>query len=83
MGISYPSYPQLLQGEAPACTDTAVVLDCWASNNWSQLVGWTRSNGSSLGNPGVPPAELTARLVKVSADTSLPLLSEVVVGDLL
>lgn len=74
---------QLLQGETPTGTDTAVVLDGWASDDWPQLVDWAGGNGSSLGDSGIPPAEFTARLVEVSADASLPLLSEVVVWDLL
>jgi len=74
---------QLLQGETPPGTDTAVVLDGWASDNWPQLVDWAGGNGGSLGDPGISPAELTAWLVKVCADASLPLLSEVVVWDLL
>lgn len=74
---------QLLQAETPAGTDTAVVLDGWASDNWPQFVDWAGSDSSSLGDPGISPAELTAGLVEVSADASLPLLSEVVVGNLL
>ena len=80
---SYPPYLQLLQSETPTGTDTAVILDGWASDNWPQLVDWAGSNGSSLGDPGISPTELTAGLVEVSADAGLPLLSEVVVGDLL
>lgn len=74
---------QLLQGETPASSNTTVVLDGGASDNWSQLVNWAGSQSSCLSNPGISPTELAAWLVEVSADASLPLLSEVVVGDLL
>ena len=83
MSTIHLPYLQLLQSETPAGADTAVILDGGASDNWPQLVDWAGGNSSSLGNPGTPSAELAAGLIEVSADTSLPLLSEVVVWDLL
>lgn len=74
---------QLLQGETTTSTNAAVVLLGRASDNGAELVDGAGSDSGSLGDPGVPPAELAARLVEVRADALLPVLPEVVVGDLL
>jgi hypothetical protein len=74
---------KLLKGETTASTDTTVVLLCWAPHNWSELVDRARGDGSSLCDSGISSAKLASGLVKVRADTGLPLLPEVVVGDLL
>jgi hypothetical protein len=56
------SYLQLGDGETTSSSNTAVVLDGWAADDWSQLVDWARSDSSSLGKTGIAASELAARL---------------------
>lgn len=56
------TYLQLSQGETTAGTDTAVVLDGRASDNGSEPVDGTGSDGGSLGLAGIPARDLLARL---------------------
>lgn len=42
------SYLQLQQCETSSCSRASVVLYGWTLDLWSQLVDWSRSNGSSL-----------------------------------
>jgi hypothetical protein len=56
------TYLQLSQGETTAGTDTAVVLDGRASDNGSELVDGTGSDGGSLGLAGISAGDLLAGL---------------------
>jgi len=42
------SFLQFSKGETTAGPDTSVVFDGWASDDWSQLVNWARSNSCGL-----------------------------------
>jgi hypothetical protein len=72
-----------VQGETPAGSSTAVVLERRASDHGSQFVDWTGRNGSGFGKASSSTARLAAGLVKVHTHTALPVLVEVVVGELL
>lgn len=57
-------YLQLSKGEATTSANAAVVLDGRASHNRAQLVNWTGSNSSGLGETGLTTAVLTAGLYR-------------------
>lgn len=59
------NYLELLKGETTSGTDTAVVLEGWAADNWSQLVHWARGNGSGLGETCIAASELATWLLWV------------------
>jgi len=74
---------ELLEGETTTCPDAAVVLDTGASNNRAEEVDGTGSNSTRLGDACLATTELTAGLVEVGPHATLPLLAEVVAGELL
>ena len=55
-------YLQLSQGESTSSSYTAVVLDSWASDDWSQLVDWAGCDSCRLRKTGITASELTAWL---------------------
>lgn len=59
------NYLKLLEGETTSGTDTAVVLDRWAADNWSQLIHWARGNSSGLGETCIAASELATWLLWV------------------
>ncbi len=63
--ISQKSYLQLDQGETTSSSNTAVVLDRWASDNGSQLVNRSRGDCCSLRETSIAASELSAGLVVV------------------
>jgi hypothetical protein len=74
---------QLLKGETTAGTDTTIVLDGGASDDGAKEVDGTGSNGGGLGDTGLATTKFTTGLVEVCPHATLPLLAEVVVGELL
>lgn len=76
-------YLQLQQCKAPSSANTAVVFDRGATDNRSEFVDWSRSDGGSFRETGGATAGLAAWLVEVHADTALPVLVEMVVRNLL
>jgi hypothetical protein len=56
------SYLQLGQGETTSSSYTAVVLDCWASDDGSQLVNRSGSDSCCLRKTGITASELSAGL---------------------
>ena len=59
-------YLQFSQGEATSGSNTAVVLDSWASHNRSQLVNWSWGDGCRLRKTGIATSQLSAGLKIVS-----------------
>jgi hypothetical protein len=76
-------YLELSQAETTAGADAAVVLEGRAADNGAELVDGAGSDGGSLSSASVAASLLLAGLVEVHADAALPILAEVVVGDLL
>lgn len=74
---------ELLKGETPASADLAVVLDGRAADDRAEKVDRAGGDGSGLGDASLAAAELTAGLVEVRPHAGLPLLAEMVVGELL
>lgn len=74
---------ELLNGESTTSTNATVVLDGRAADNGADEVDGTGSDSSSLGNTGLSATKLTTGLVEVSPHAALPLLAEMVVGELL
>jgi len=74
---------QFGESEATSGSDAAVVLDSWASDDWVKLVYRSRGNGRSLCDTGIAASEFATWLVEVDSDAALPILSEMVVWDLL
>lgn len=77
------SYLQLHQGESSTGAGAAVVLDGRASDNRSQLVDRSGRDGSGFGETSGSTSRFAAGLVEVHADAALPVLVEMVVGQLL
>lgn len=77
------SYLQLNQGETSTGSRTTVVLDGRASDDGSQLVDGSGSDSGGLGQTSSSSSRLAAGLVEVDANSTLPVLVEVVVGQLL
>ena len=77
------SYLQLLQRKPSTSPRTTIVLESGTSNHRPQLVDRSRRNSGSLRQTSSSAARLAARLVEVHSDTALPVLVEVVVGELL
>lgn len=65
------SYLQLSNGEATTSANAAVVLDGRASHNRAQLVNWTGSNSSGLGETGLTTAVLAAGLYRSKKSQSV------------
>lgn len=82
-GCNCKSYLQLLQRESSTSSSTAVVLQRRTSHNRSELIDRSWSNSSRLGQTSSSASRLAAGLIEVHADTTLPVLVEVVVGELL
>jgi len=74
---------ELLEGESTASTNATVVLDGGAADNGAEEVDGAGSDSSGLRDTGLSAAKLTTGLVEVSPHAALPLLAEMVVGDLL
>lgn len=53
---------QLVQRETTTGTNTAVVLDGWAADDWAQAVDWARGDFGSFGKASISASELAARL---------------------
>ena len=56
-------YLQLLEGETTSSTNAAVVLDGWATDDWSQLVNWARGDSCGLGETSIAASELATWLL--------------------
>ena len=56
------SYLQLGQGETTSSSYTAVVLNRWATDDWSQLVNRSRCDCCSLRETSITTSELSAGL---------------------
>lgn len=76
-------YLQLSKGETPSGTDTTVILDGRTSDDGSETVGRTRSDGGGLGQTSSAASRFATWLVKVHTHSTLPVLVEMVVGELL
>jgi hypothetical protein len=63
--ISRNSYLQLSEGETASSSYTTVVLDCWASDNGSQLVDWAGRDSCCFRETGIATSELAAGLYLV------------------
>jgi len=74
---------ELGERETTSSTKLHVVLDGWASDSWSQLVDWARSELCGLRSTSIAARDLLAGLVEVRPDPALPILSEMVVRELL
>ena len=46
-------YLQFCKGEATTGSNATIVLDSWASDDWSEFVDGARSHGSSFGQAGI------------------------------
>jgi hypothetical protein len=77
------SYLQFNQSESSTSSGATVVLDCRASNDGLEFVDRSGSDGGGLGQTSSPSSRFAAWLVEVHADPALPVLVEVVVGQLL
>jgi len=74
---------ELCERETTASTNTAVVLDGWATDDGPQKVDRSWCDLSSLCETGISAAELASWLVEVSPNITLPILAEMVVRELL
>lgn len=72
-------YLELSDGETPAGTDAAVVLDRGASDNRPQLVDRPGSESGSLGLADLTAVNLLGGLIEVASNPTLPILAEVCV----
>lgn len=72
---------ELLESEAAAGADLAVVADCGATHYRTQQVQGPWGDLGSLFRPGRATAGLLAWLVEVCLHTTLPILAEVVLLD--
>ena len=79
-GVSWgqASSLDLSQGETSTSSNLSVVLDGWGSDNRSEGIQWSWSNGSSLRSSSLTTGSLLTGLVKMNSNTLLPVLSEVV-----
>ena len=69
---------ELIQGEATALTELAVVADGLAADGGAEELKGADAKGCGLGLAGGAAAELAAGLVEPGADAALPVLPEVV-----
>lgn len=58
-------YLQLLNGETTSSTNATVVLDGWATDDWSQLVNWARGDSCGLGKTSIAASELATWLFRL------------------
>ena len=71
----------LSEGESLAQSESVVVSNGLGSDGGSESVEGTGSDGGCSGPAGFKPAVLSAGLVEPDSDVSLPVLSEMHVGD--
>jgi hypothetical protein len=74
---------QLLKGKTTTGAGATIVLDGGASNNRAKEIDGTGGNVNRLGDASLAAAKLAAGLIEVCPHATLPLLAEVVAGDLL
>ena len=55
-------YLELSQAESSSGTNSTVVLDGWAADNWSQLVDWARGDSGGLCDTGIASGLLATGL---------------------
>ena len=71
----------LLKGKTFSQSGSMTVSDSLASNSRSKSVEWARTNGGCFGSSGLKSSVFSAGLIEPYSDVSLPVLSEVDVGD--
>lgn len=74
---------KLLDGESTTSTNATVVLDGGAANDGAEEIDGAGSDSGGLGDAGLSAAKLATGLVEVCPHAALPLLAEMVVGELL
>ena len=60
---------------------SVIISDSLASDSRSKSVEWARTNGGCFGSSGLKSSVFSAGLIEPYSDVSLPVLSEVDVGD--
>jgi len=77
-----PSYLQLKQRETPSSSCPSVVLDGGTLDNRLECIDRSWGNLCGFGETSGPSSVLSAWLVEVHSDSSLPVLVEMIVRDL-